>query len=131
MHASENTQITPRISWFWAGAGSVDPRTGHVWRWAKGYAHSQLEASRYVHCFNESLKICRQPDRLSGQSTTEQGSFGICVTTLDIYHYACRELGDDCPWIVPTKSGAGVLYAVGFEPSIEELREIRRLAGLQ
>jgi hypothetical protein len=103
-------------------------------RWAKGTAGGQLQAQSFVLRHIDKLRAC-DPRVFGYDSNTDaecesKGSLPSC-SGLDIYNTARRELEDGCPWLVPVKTGQGLLYAVGFEPDFLELDQIRQNAGFK
>jgi hypothetical protein len=127
----ENTEIQlHRVRWCWIGRALSGKST---YRWASGVANSQAQAQRFVLQRVRDLQAAcvspSEPDCFSA-GLLDRGTHEFVTHTIDLFHHACRQLQDDCPWLIPMPTETGVLYAVGFEPTFEEMAQMRKRAGL-
>jgi hypothetical protein len=136
MHDNETTERHARVRFFWVGLGTDEVSQRRVWRYALGTAHSQLEAQKLV--IANITRLGHGRAALPGHEDDPAAiyEFGtdssIGNNAFQVYAIAQRKLHDECPWLVPMPigSGMGVLYASGFEPTFDEMAQMRRNAGL-
>jgi hypothetical protein len=129
--SNDDTEIQlHRVKWFWIGRSTIG---GETYQWASGVANSQAQAQRYVlervHDLKSACVSPTEPDCFSA-GLLDRGTREFVKHTIDMFQLACRELHDDCPWLIPMPPELGVMYAVGFEPTFEEMALMRKRAGL-
>lgn len=130
-----DTERQPRVKFLWVGLGTDEIRKVRVWRYAVGEAHDQLAAQQLVLANLDRLGHGRgvAPGHESDPANVHEfGTLTSIRNAVEVYAIAQRMLKDECPWLVPmpTGTGKGIIYASGFEPTFEEMAQMRRNAGI-